>query len=104
MNLTFEVHGNHVGMVKSEIKLPEAWRREYTSGCGEWTPYFIIRMFCVLGILAALLVIGISYLLKLMNQEKPNWNLALLLGVFASILWVFDYIGYATHFFNYNTS
>ena len=104
MNLTFEVHGNHVGMVKSEIKLPEAWRREYTSGDGEWTPYFIIRMFCVLGIFFALLIIGIRYLLKLMNQEKPNWNLALSLGAFVSILWLFEYIGYATHFFNYNTS
>jgi len=58
----------------------------------------------VLGILSALLVIGISFLLKLMNQEKPNWNLALSLGAFASILWLFEYIGYATHFFNYNTS
>ena len=103
-NLTFEIHGNYVAMVNTEMKLPEAWRREYTSGSGEWTPYFIIRMFCVLGILAALLIIGISYLLKLMSQEKPNWNLALSLGAFASILWLFEYIGYATHFFNYNTS
>ena len=100
MNLTFEVHGNYVGMVKSEMKLPEAWRFEYT----EWTPYTIIRMFFLLGILFALPIIGIRYLLKLMNEENPNWNLALSLGAFVSILWLFEYIGYATHFFNYNTS
>jgi len=100
MNLNFEVHGNYVGMVKTEMKLPDIWFWEYT----QWTPYTIIRMFCVFGILFALPIIGIMYLLKLMNEENPNWNLALSLGAFVFILWLFEYIGYATHFFNYNTS
>ena len=100
MNLNFEIHGNYVGMVRSELKLPESWTREYT----EWTPYTIIRMFFVLGILFALPIIGIRYLLILMNNEDPNWNLALSIGSLASFLWLFEYIGYATHFFNYNTS
>ena len=100
MNLNFEIHGNYVGMVRSELKLPESWTREYT----EWTPYTIIRMFFVLGILFALPIIGIRYLLILMNDEYPNWILALSIGSLASFLWLFEYIGYATHFFNYNTS
>lgn len=100
MNLNFEVHGDYIGMVKSEIKLPESWTREYT----EWTPYTIIRMFFVLGILFALPIIGIGFLFKLLNEGKPNWSFALSLGALASILWIVEYIGYSTHFFNYNTS
>tara|TARA_A100000164_G_C21862359_1_gene750767 strand:- start:102 stop:1454 length:1353 start_codon:yes stop_codon:yes gene_type:complete len=100
MNLTFEVHGNYVGMFTSEMKLPEGWMFEYT----EWTPYTIIRLFSVLGILFALPIIGIRYLFKLINEDNLNWSLALSLGGFASFLWLFEYIGYATHFFSYNTS
>jgi len=98
-NLTFEVHGNYVSKIKSEIKLPEAWQREYT----QWTPYTIIRMFCLFAILFALPIIGIRYLLKLINEKIPNWNLALSFGTIVSILWLLEFINYATHYFNYNT-
>ena len=74
------------------IHTVENGRHTSSFGCSVFWEYF------------ALLVIGMSYLLKLMNQENPNWNLALSIGAFASFLWLFEYIGYATHFFNYNTS
>ena len=32
MYLTFEVHGNYVSEIKSEMKIPEAWKREFYHG------------------------------------------------------------------------
>ena len=100
MYLTFEVHGNYVSEVKSEMKIPEAWKREFY----QWTPYSTIRMFFVMIILIALPIIGIRYLLKLINEKKPNWNLPLFFGVIVSILWLLEYINWADHLFFYNTS
>jgi hypothetical protein len=100
MNLTFEVYGNYVSEIKSEIKLPETWKREFY----QWTPYNIIRMFSIMIIFFALPIIGIRYLLKLINEKNPNWNLALSFGVIVSILWLLEFISYATHYFYYKTS
>jgi len=100
MYLTFEVHGNYVSEIKSEIKIPEAWKREFY----QWTPYKTIRMFCVMIIFFALPIIGIRYLLKLINEKKPNWNLALSFGVIVSILWLLEFINWSDRFFYYNTS
>ena len=88
MYLTFEVHGNYVSEIKSEIKLPEAWKREYT----QWTSYHTIRVFGIMIIFFALPIIGIRYLLNLINEKKPNWNLALSFGGIVSILWLLEFI------------
>ena len=100
MYLTFEVHGNYVSEIKSEIKIPEVWKREFYG----WTPYNTVRMFCVLGIFFALLMIGIRYLLKLINEKKPNWTLALSFGVIVSILWLLEFINWSDRLIFYNTS
>ena len=55
-------------------------------------------------ILIALPIIGIRYLLKLINEKKPNWNLSLSFGVIVSILWLLEFINWSDHLFFYNTS
>ncbi|MCH7763651.1 MAG: CPBP family intramembrane metalloprotease [Candidatus Marinimicrobia bacterium] len=97
----FEVHGDHIGGITKDIKLPEAWQREYQ----KTDIYNIIQVFCKMFLFLILLILGIRYLLKLLKQNKPNWKQALSGGIIFTILFLLLAFNSSAVFFStYNTA
>ena len=98
----FEVYGNHIGKFKTGTELPEAWLREFDKGKFYDKIYIFIFLFSII----ALFIFAIRSLLKLLNDNKPNWKWALIISALAFSIQIIDLIDQYPHmlFHQYNTS
>ena len=95
----FKVHGNHIARVSTQIKLPEAWEREWR----KQTLYDNFHMFSFFSIIILIIVLGIRYLLQLIKNNEPNWKLALYFAGLFYIINIIDFMNSATRLFYYKT-